>query len=105
LARHVAKPQRAQLGDVGRDPPRFGSSHFPCSRFFRRLSPFPFAGLPVVAGNATLNHLVAPVVAREDESRQVATAKRPPKAATTMNCSNSLIAPVLFKAFRLKFEL
>ena len=29
------------------------------SRFFRRLSPFPFAGVPVVAGNTALDHFIA----------------------------------------------
>jgi len=31
-------------------------------RFFWRLSPLPFASLPVVACDAALNHLVAPAV-------------------------------------------
>jgi hypothetical protein len=45
------------------------------SRFFRRLSPFPFAGVPVVASDAALDHFVAPAVACDDESGQVATAE------------------------------
>jgi hypothetical protein len=48
------------------------------SRFFRRLPPFPFAGLPVVAGDAALDHFVAPAVASDDESGQVATAEAKP---------------------------
>jgi hypothetical protein len=39
------------------------SLHLPRLRFFRRLSPFPFASLPVVAGDTALDHFVAPTVA------------------------------------------
>jgi hypothetical protein len=45
------------------------------SRFFRRLSPFPFAGLPVVTGDTALDHFVAPAVACDDKGDQVATAE------------------------------
>jgi hypothetical protein len=52
---------------------------------FRRLSPFPFAALPVVASDAAPDHFVAPLIARHDEG-------------------SSLIAPVLFKGFALQFK-
>jgi hypothetical protein len=39
---------------------------------FRRLSPFPLARLPVVAGDAALNHFIAPLIARYDESSETA---------------------------------
>jgi hypothetical protein len=42
---------------------------------FRRLSPFPFAGLPVVAGDTALDHFVAPLVACDDEGGEVAAAE------------------------------
>ena len=45
------------------------------SRFFRRLSPFPFAGVPVVAGDVTLDHFVAPLIARQYEGSEVAAAE------------------------------
>jgi hypothetical protein len=32
-----------------------------------RLSPFPFAGLPVVAGDTALDHFVPPLITRHDE--------------------------------------
>jgi hypothetical protein len=62
------------------------------SRFFRRLSPFPFAGLPVVAGDAALDHFVAPAVASDDEGGQVATGEaKPAERRQMMNCNSSLI--------------
>ena len=42
---------------------------------FRRLSPFPFAGLPVVAGDMALDHFVASLIARHDEGSEVAAAE------------------------------
>ena len=39
---------------------------------YRRLAAFPFAGVPIVAGDATLDHFVAPLVARHDEGSEVA---------------------------------
>ncbi len=45
------------------------------SRFLRRLSPFPFAGVPVVAGDAALDHFVAPFVACHDERGEITAAK------------------------------
>jgi hypothetical protein len=36
-----------------------------------RLTPFPFAGLPVVAGDATLCHFTAPFVALYDERYEI----------------------------------
>src|SRR5215468_1174832 len=39
---------------------------------YRRLAPFPFAGVPIVAGDAALDHFVAPLVARHDEGSEVA---------------------------------
>jgi hypothetical protein len=45
------------------------------SRFFRRLSPFPFAGRPIVAGDAALDHFVAPLIARHDERGEIAAAE------------------------------
>ena len=39
------------------------------------LSPFPFAGVPVVAGETALDHFVAPAVARDDGGCQVPDAK------------------------------
>ena len=41
----------------------------------RRLSPFPFAGLPVVASDTALDHFVAPLIARHDEGSEVAAAE------------------------------
>src|SRR6516162_1561259 len=41
--------------------------HSISSRFFRPLSPFPFAGLPVVAVVPRLDHFVAPFGACHDE--------------------------------------
>jgi hypothetical protein len=46
---------------------RRASLHFPCPRFLWRLSPFPFAGLLIVAGDTALNHFVTPFVARHDK--------------------------------------
>jgi hypothetical protein len=40
-----------------------------------RLSPLPFASLPVVASGAALDHLVAPLIARHDEGSKIATAE------------------------------
>jgi hypothetical protein len=40
-----------------------------------RFSPFPFAGLPVVAGDTALNHFVPPLITRHDEGREVAAAE------------------------------
>src|SRR6516162_7615290 len=54
--------------------PHFGSSDSPRRRFLRRLSPFPFAGVPVVASDAPLDHFVAPLIARHDEGSEVAAA-------------------------------
>jgi len=45
------------------------------SRFFRRLFPFPFAGLPVVAGHTALDHFVAPAVSLNNKRDAVAAAK------------------------------
>ena len=42
---------------------------------FRRLSPFPFARVPVVAGDMALDHFVAPLIARHDEGSEVAAAE------------------------------
>src|SRR5262249_26193382 len=39
---------------------------------YRRLAPFPFAGVPIVAGDAALDHFVAPLVARHDEGSEEA---------------------------------
>jgi hypothetical protein len=78
----AAFPERFwQLGDVYRDPPRLNrlcqiaSSHSPRPRFFRRLSPFPFAGLRIVAGDTALDHFIAPFVARHDERGENTAAK------------------------------
>ena len=38
-------------------------------------APIPFAGLPVVAGDAALDHFVAPMVACDNEAREVAAAE------------------------------
>jgi hypothetical protein len=43
-----------------------------------RLSPFPFASLPVVASGAALDHFVAPLIARHDEGSEIAAAKATP---------------------------
>jgi hypothetical protein len=64
-----------QLRDIRRDPTRFRLLHFPRLRFLWRLSPFPFAGLLIVAGNIAPNHFVAPFVARYDERNEIAAAK------------------------------
>jgi hypothetical protein len=40
-----------------------------------RLSPFPFAGLPVIAGDTALDHFIAPLIARHNERGEIATAK------------------------------
>ena len=45
---------------------------------FWRLAPFPFAGLPIVASDAALDHFVAPFVARQDEANEIAAAKAKP---------------------------
>src|SRR6516164_4971584 len=42
---------------------------------YRRRAPFPFAGAPIEAGDAALDHFVAPLVARHDEGGQVAAAE------------------------------
>jgi hypothetical protein len=54
---------------------RRASLHLPRIRFFRRLSPFPSASLPVVAGDTALDHFVAPAVACDDEAREVSAAE------------------------------
>jgi hypothetical protein len=54
-------------------PPRWAAS-FLSSRF-RRLFPFPFAGLRVVTGGTAFDHLVAESDARHDERGEIATAK------------------------------
>jgi hypothetical protein len=64
IAIRTSAPARVRLG--------FGCSK---SGFFRRLSPFPFAGLPVVAGDAALDHFVTPLIARDDERSEVAAAE------------------------------
>jgi hypothetical protein len=46
--------------------------------FFWRLSPFPFAGVPVVAGDAALDHFVTPPVPRHEEGSKVAAAEAKP---------------------------
>jgi hypothetical protein len=43
--------------------------------FFWRLAPFPFAGLPIVAGDTAPYHFVAPVVAYHDERNEIAAAE------------------------------
>ena len=58
------RPGRREAGD--------GHSIF---RLFRRLSPFPLAGLPVVAGDSALDHFVAPAVACNNEGDQITTAE------------------------------
>jgi dienelactone hydrolase len=55
---------------------------------FRRLSPFPFAGLPVVAGDTAFDHFVAPPIARHDEGGEVAAAEA--KGAEGQNNENWL---------------
>ena len=54
---------------------RFGSLHSPRRRFFRRLSPFPFAGLLVVASHTALDHFVAKPIACRNERGEVAAAE------------------------------
>jgi hypothetical protein len=53
----------------------FGSLHSPRRRFFRRLSPFPFAGLLVVACHTALDHFVAKPIACRNERGEVAPAE------------------------------
>jgi hypothetical protein len=62
---------------------------------FRRLFPVPFAGLRVVVGGTTFNHIVAKFGARHDERGEIATAKAEcAEGKTTTNSnSGSLIAP------------
>ena len=43
--------------------------------FFWWLPPFPFAGVPVVAGDAALDHFVAPLIAGHDEGSEIAAAE------------------------------
>jgi hypothetical protein len=43
--------------------------------FFWRFAPLPFAGLPIVAGDTTLYHFVAPLVSYHDERDEIAAAK------------------------------
>ena len=66
---------------------------------FWRLAPFPFAGLPVVAGDTTLNHFIAPFVACHDERDEVAAAKTKPAKGGHDNELRQLThpRPVLFK--------
>ena len=45
------------------------------SRIFRRLSPFPFARLPVESSDLALDHFVAPFVACHDEGSEIAAAE------------------------------
>ena len=59
-------------------PGAAGSGGHSISRFFRRLAPFPFAGLPVVAGDATFDHFVAPAVAYHDERGEITATKAKP---------------------------
>jgi hypothetical protein len=59
------------IGNVGRE----AACGHSISRFFRLLSPFPFAGLPVVAGQTALDHFVAPLIARHDEGSDIAAAE------------------------------
>jgi hypothetical protein len=54
---------------------REAAAGYSLSRFFRRLAPFPFAGVPIVSRVAALDHFVAPAVAYDDESGQVTTAE------------------------------
>jgi hypothetical protein len=42
---------------------------------FRRLSPFPFAALPVVASDPAFDHFVSPFVACDDERGEKAATK------------------------------
>jgi hypothetical protein len=45
------------------------------SSFFGRLSPFPFAGVPIVAGDAALDHFIAPLIACDDECGEIPAAE------------------------------
>src|SRR6516165_1562014 len=54
---------------------RLALDRIPRFFFFRRLSPFKFAGLPVVVGATALDHFVAEPIARHDECNEVAAAK------------------------------
>jgi hypothetical protein len=54
---------------------RRASLYFPCPRFFWRLSPFPFAGLLIVASDTALGHFVAVFVARHDKCSENAATK------------------------------
>jgi hypothetical protein len=66
-----------QLACVPHRPQRREAADISIFRLWR-LSPFPFAGLPVVAGNAALDHFIAPLIARHDERGEIATAKAKP---------------------------
>jgi hypothetical protein len=76
------------------DPPR--SLHFPRLRFLWLLSPFPFAGLLIVAGDTALiissRYLLRVTM---NAMRQPQPKQSAPNATTMMNCNNSLIAPTL----------
>src|ERR1700720_1345241 len=71
----VVAHNKAAVLFLGRPGRREATDGHSISRFFRRLAPFPFAGLPVVASNAALDHFVPPAVACDDEGGQVATAE------------------------------
>jgi hypothetical protein len=51
------------------------SLHFPRPRFLWRLTPFPFAGLLIVASETALDHFVAIFVACYNEGNEIAAAK------------------------------
>src|SRR6266571_1949888 len=57
----------------GRPRRREAADHWCASPW--RLPPFPFAGLPVVAGNTALDHFVTPLIARHDDGSEVAAAE------------------------------
>src|SRR5262249_1918723 len=60
------------LAHIPRQTRAAGSGGRSISSFFWRLSPFPFAGLPVVASRPALGHFVAEQISRHKEAREVA---------------------------------
>ena len=69
-----ALPPKADISRITRSRRRRGKAGISIFRLWR-LSPFPFAGLPVVAGDTALDHFVAIFVARHDKRSEIAEAK------------------------------
>jgi hypothetical protein len=84
--------QQRELTFSSTDQGRREAAGIQLSRFPRRLTQFQFAGLPIVVGDAALDHFVAPLVARHDEGGEVAAAKQNAPNAATMRTGGSKLA-------------